>query len=122
MRREIKFRAWDKTNKRMLSQDEMTGIGNFYYNYGVSPEVDEYALMQYTGLKDNNGKEIYEGDIVKHKDQFGNIAIGKVVWKAPEFLLDFEKQNRWSAEEEDTGVEVMGNIYENPDLFEKSSD
>jgi len=55
--REIKFRAWDKDLHKM------------YNKWTVIPDDDRsHILMQYTGLKDKNGKEIYEGDIVKHKN------------------------------------------------------
>lgn len=67
MSREIKFRGWLKDEKRIISFEE---IGNEGYSHGGLSlkehlENDDYILMQYTGLKDKNGKEIYESDIVR---------------------------------------------------------
>jgi len=63
--REIKFRAWNKENKKMdyfhLTHGDSYGIGGDIF--------PEYEIMQYTGLKDKNGKEIYEGDIMKVLDR-----------------------------------------------------
>ena len=61
--REIKFRAWD--GERMFSHDQMRNFD--FYHWCESPDV---TIMQYTGLKDRNSKDIYEGDVVKVYGQF----------------------------------------------------
>jgi len=98
MQREIKLRAWDKSEKRFLSQEEMTEIGGFYYDRGVDPGEDFY-LVQYTGMKDKNGKEIWEGDIV-YLDGYGNY---EVVFPFTQLYESYP--------ENDIG-EIIGNIYE----------
>lgn len=73
MNREIKFRVWDVENKEMLEVQELDFEPTFYGGriairpdqYNDYFDTEDMILMQYTGLKDKNGKEIYEGDIVK---------------------------------------------------------
>ncbi len=83
--------------------------------------TDEKTIGQYTGLKDKNGKEIYEGDIVK---VFTNKEwrIGKIIYEHSEFTIDVTnnkdlKYGRTSIIENLT--EVIGNIYDNPELLEE---
>lgn len=131
--REIKFRVWDKYGKymRYLGDDSHDSIEFFvenrasYYNLqcgdcGASTteeDCDEYGfspLMQYTGLKDKNGKEIYEGDIVRLPEDedykyysiiYSKNRLGFTLSNGCGFGLSY-------------GIEVVGNIYENPELLE----
>ena len=94
--------------------------------------VDKETIGQYTGLKDENGKEIYEGDIIYFSyDMFvGNfdtfIAKGKVVFEEGAFYVEVFENERTTKDEAyllytinlDT-IEVIGNIYDNPELLEK---
>mgnify|MGYP001233689767 FL=1 len=76
-------------------------------------------LMQYTGLKDKNGKEIYEGDIIRESDGDGGYIYAKVVYYKDGFMgkeKGFEPEYPISDFKNET--EVIGNIYENPELLE----
>lgn len=125
MNREIKFRAWNKDLKKMFKIGQITlekGIWNFEPNdrdfIGMSiPYQPSFVLMQYTGLHDKNGKEIYEGDILK-AIRWNNIFLVKYTGTA--FYLcrkgnnGFNKITTWNNAEKS---EVIGNIYDNPKLL-----
>ena len=134
--REIKFRAWDKEDKRMII-DEQDFIPVKVTNKGVlrlNPHhkenfwefIDEerFEIMQYTGIKDKNGREIYEGDIISTDlDRPFNIVVfrnGAFMFQCHDNGKDYydymfsveEESDRWEY------GEVIGNIYENPELLE----
>ena len=123
--RTIKFRAWDKENKEMLEiedlhWDECTReflIRTTMYSDYFTPE--EMMLMQYTGLHDKNGKEIYEGDIIKVKMYDGKYENYKIVFRNAEFeAINEDDTNFIATDVWNIYTEVIGNIYENPELLE----
>ena len=125
--REIKFRAWDFQNNSMHEVNiMMIGFGSSSYNYPNEGEEADVGtmdtnrvLMQYTGLKDKNGKEIYEGDILLYPNTGYDPSRGdnpnelsKVIFKDGGFYAD-----DYGVYEIDLECEVIGNIYENPELL-----
>lgn len=141
MDREIKFRAWN--TKRMIYDKEQFKIvpnphgkcnfgivyvdGDLYEGGGWRVDFGIGALMQFTGLKDKNGKEIYEGDIIDCRDGKAEIVYIEIFAKfvmdfnlsGKKGLPDFEDRNYQDADTCMRSIEVIGNIYENPELLEK---
>ena len=129
--REIKFRAWDGHNKRMIGWYDVTfinldkdGRNNTtrqlceYSMKHVGSESNFFRYMQYTGLKDKNGKEIYEGDIVnRYWHEAYAPDVWEVKWDAPNacFFLFNKNGKDWLDEDP---LEIIGNIYENPELLD----
>ena len=109
--REIKFRAWD--NYSMLLWEWLDTSLNCVWTAINAQQYDnpEPILMQYTGLKDRNGKEIYEGDIIK-EDYYLIVS-----WRNLESCWGFTNGDVFS-DFYMNGTEVIGNIYENPELLE----
>lgn len=125
--REIKLRAWDKKNKDMFNVQgfDMYEVQNDDKEYDVRGK-DDIILMQFTGLKDKKGQEIYEGDILHVKD-CGFDFMGIVEWSKR--VCSFEIYDKFSYKpkqigygkryqfDDTTNFEIIGNIYENPELL-----
>lgn len=111
--RDIKFRAWGKSGV-MRGWDDLQKL-HIHTLFKMSrPEV---ILMQYTGLKDKKGVEIYEGDIVEITFEDGVKDNMQVVFDKARFYM--KGCGFWSFGGSDTTLQVIGNIYESPDLMER---
>ena len=136
MNREIKFRAYDKEDERMTYFDDEDYLyhcpfilrleqvfkkdSNYddYEDFEYKDVTDKIELMQYTGLHDKNGKEIYEGDIVgdnkiKWIVKWNKHRMGFSLYPTTEQLYDEMPINV----ENKLGFKILGNIYDNPELL-----
>ncbi|WWU65430.1 YopX family protein [Clostridium baratii] len=141
-----KFRAWDKIDEKLwnvVSIDFIKGevtLLNEYTKESYIREMDEVELMRYTGLKDKNGKEIYEGDILERKFSGLGNELGDrifVSWDRYRFVQNWvmkfkrnlknsadlgkwfksQKQFKLDLDAHLNDFEVVGNIYESPELL-----
>lgn len=125
-----KFRAWDKEDNRMilpkylysidLLKEQVTERTKCNYTFSLhSIPFDKVEFMQSTGLKDKNGQEIFEGDIVKMaKDVYSKLTYYEVVrHRGGAYRLE-SKQHGCELWLRHTDCEIVGNIYENPELLE----
>lgn len=145
--REIKFRAWDKVNSKIVNVysfcertikfiEKIEDTKDLELNFIHREPIKDFELMQYTGLKDNNGVEIYEGDILAfYEDEqftaYGAVRYGNnnnTLFSGMYFLCDKNGYSTDFAFEDDGkpeywgSLEVIGNIYENPELIEVKED
>lgn len=114
--REIKFRAWIKSVKKIANWNQILEGCN---RFSLLKDKD-FIFMQYTGLKDLNNKEIFEGDIIKINDWTYIITWNN---KKAEFVCSNDKNGKFIAGglSEDDNIKISGNIYENPDLLENDN-
>jgi uncharacterized phage protein (TIGR01671 family) len=134
--REIKFRAWDKrlsrwiyTGYHVIGEVTCFRAMDIYLieTMHLTPEClstldrwNDIVEMQFTGLKDKNGKEIYEGDIVRpFADE---LSTAEIKYFVPGFQIATKRKDRkddkylfWNYFEDE--IEIIGNIYENPELL-----
>jgi uncharacterized phage protein (TIGR01671 family) len=138
--REIKFRAWDKQRSRMLYGNNglfmFVGTGGLGWNFADTWDVgvnNDYTLMQFTGLHDKNGKEIYEGDIcrfykpnsyTKAEDLFevrwnpSEASFRYWSYRIDDWAFSFQKKlHNIGNNKNGAWCEVVGNIYENKELL-----
>ena len=137
----MRFRGFDLGNKKMISHEKLFGmdcsneypflalLGGYCETYMEPLKVD---IMQYTDIDDINNTEIYSGDIVKFHCNFLDEEeieiVGEVIFKRGSFRIEYYTENSqgillklgWSINDGNiTWIEVIGNIYENPELLVK---
>ena len=122
----LKFRVWDKERECYFDETELAGITSdgkyilYIEEEEISRlEIDENYIVEYdTGLKDKNGKEIYEGDVVEY-DWY--VISDKQAYRTKEQVVFDDMGARLDTDRIRfcTNVEVIGNIHENDDLLEK---
>ena len=120
--KDIKFRVWDNERNAMFNSKsvdidffegkiEITS-DTIRYDEVYTDEIKDFELMQYVGCKDKNNKEIYEGDIVKTKEH-----IGQIIYSKGMFFIDVKGDFYLPIYNVSEFMEVIGNIYENPELL-----
>ena len=125
--RETKFRAYHKERKEMFEiasidfEEKKAALSNGTIKL-LNVDFKQFELLQYTGLKDKNGKEIYEGDILFFRDENMKYI---VVWQDTAFIIksiEIRKYLEKMCWLDDTEIccEIVGNIYENKKLLEEN--
>lgn len=129
--KEIKFRSYNIPRDYMSYQDEKGWLDHSFLgdnnahqattNIYMLNNNDSCALMQYTGLKDKSGKEIYEGDICTDHNQYNPQDLIIIEWRKAGFTGRYHNNNSYVSYIPDLAckkyLEVIGNIHENPELL-----
>jgi uncharacterized phage protein (TIGR01671 family) len=130
MNREIKFKAWDNHGKKFIENEFAMSwcngkviniVGVSYNKHEEDDPYEDVTFCQYTGLLDKNGKEIYEGDVIAKMISIGIdepkiLHKGEVVFHYGGFCMEYEGYY-FPLSRQHGGCEIIGNIYENPDLL-----
>ncbi|MBM7598183.1 putative phage protein (TIGR01671 family) [Virgibacillus halotolerans] len=140
--REISFRAWDNENNHMIDIARFDFADYTVYSHLFACEGylgENLKIMQYTGLKDKHGKEIYEGDIIEFsrgddwRENEQKQGISEVVYseQITAFAYHYKAKSSWGTAYDDVvcaignitdqcgDLEIIGNTYENPELLEE---
>lgn len=126
--RPIKFRAWDKKNRTMVdvrtidfdetgNVEEINTSTYCWSNRFDPPSLSGVALMQNTGLKDQKGKEIYEGDIVRLHD--GDEFFAAISWDERHAGWSWDELSLFEILQGPPKAEIVGNVYENSELLDE---
>ena len=124
MNRPIKFRVWDKRENKGMHTQNMLYDAQLHHFWQDFVDYPGYELMQYTGLKDSKGNEIYEGDILKNPYDVGNKIIGQVLYESDHGGYIFQ----WKRRGQDYKITnlncdvafesvIVGNIFEHSELL-----
>lgn len=136
-KRPIKFRAWDKDNKRWLRHNDPQHMipprypatiwdSETDFTFQLTTMLFDIVLCQFTGLHDKNGKEIWEGDVVADADKYDtgeDVSRWVVVYRDGSFWFQNPRDSRnrntfdWLKDNDCWNEKVIGNIYENPELL-----
>ena len=120
--REIKFRVWNVNSETFVDQFEAR-----IYIWGyvecddgkewIEPSKGSIVIEQFTGLKDKNGKEIYEGDIIHHGQEETSGEKNEVIFQNGEFGMRWQSQSLWHISCDSHFFEIIGNVHENAGLL-----
>jgi len=115
--REIKFRVWDKLTQSLHDDTRLCGMLN------LKLQQENLVYLQYTGLKDNNGVEIYEGDVLRTQGFNIKVEAAPVITThSGHGDCSFGGVTTWFGFwGNGSDIEVIGNIYENPELLDERS-
>ena len=139
--RQLKFRAWDTKNNNWLNPNDTNDGAGVSFNgevafrsqsqFGYIPEEDKnrFVIQEWTGIQDKNGKDIYEGDILKWSAEqmsrnntpinYTRDCLAEVKFKGASFYLDeINKLAKYKTPVFWDGAEIIGNIFQNPELIQ----
>ncbi len=129
--REIKFRGKRIDNgiwiyfSLIIEEDPIADALKYFikpFNFLRGKLVAPETVGQYTGRKDKNNKEIYEGDIVRYRDRYTAVVVWKDTGFGLEFIEQVENPRTWYYLPNGNVLEILGNIYEHPELIVLLSD